>query len=398
MRAKGEGSIFYSPAKGLYVARVELTPDVTGKRRRVEISGKSHEAVVRKLRKLNQDKDAHGDLPTSSWTVKQWGEYWIQNIVNGTRRPNTTSRYHGKLKMYVYPVMGSVKLSKVTPAHVRKVIKAMGETSTSTKFVFSVLNVMFRDAVRNGQMLVNPCAAVEPPRIREPNLTVLSPAETQDVLARILTGPDAVLWALYILTGARRAEIAGLTWDKITDESIEISQQLQSITSEYEFPRDMKRTHVKGPLWLVPTKTKAGTRIIPNVEPLRSLLRQWRADAPENPWNLVFCLKFANGTVVPLRPDHIGVKWDAMRDALGASGVRLHDLRHGAVDLLYALGVPERIIIEIVGHSSYAMSRAYKSAEDYGPRRDAMRALGAFLTEDTSSSNGAPRFVSEPEA
>ena len=41
--------------------------------------------------------------------------------------------------------------------------------------------------------------------------------------------------------------------------------------------------------------------------------------------------------------------------------VRLHDLRHTAVDLMYEAGVHETLIQEIVGHSNRAMTRAYKS-------------------------------------
>lgn len=398
MRAKGEGSIFYRESKGLYVARVELTPDASGKRRRVEISGKSKDDVIRKLRKLNRDKDAHGDLPTSTLTVQQWGEHWIEHVVNGTRRPNTTSQYRNALRVHVFPVIGKVKLAKLTPAHIHKVLEALPTGTTVSRYVFSVTSTMFRDAVRHGHMLVNPCAAVERPRIRKPRLRVLTPAETQAVLRRVLAEPDAILWAMYILTGARRSEIAGLTWDHVSDESIELSRQLQSVTTRYDFPADMERTHIHSHLWLTPTKTDAGVRIIPNVEPLRSLMRQWRADAPDNPWGLVFTRRLANGRVVPLNPTYITRQWKARRDALGASGVRLHDLRHGAIDLLYALGVPERVIVEIVGHSTYAMSRAYKSAEDYGPRRDAMKALGSFLSESSSSPVGAPRSADDTEA
>lgn len=387
-RAKGEGTIFYSESKRLYVSRVELSPGLDGKRRRLEVSGKSHNDVLAKLRKLNAQKDKYGGhLPVSTWTVQQWGDYWVKAMVNGYRRPTTAIRYARALANHVYPAIGKTKLSKMTPGHVRKVLATMPDGAPIVGFTFAVMRVMFRDAVREGLMAVSPCAAVAQPKQRRPKLRVLEPEQSREVLRKILDRPDAVLWALYLVMGARRAEVAGLTWDRVTDESIEIAQQVVRKPVDYDWPKDMDVTHLRSSLWLAPTKTAAGRRLIPNVEPFRSLLQQWRADAPTNRWNLVFTETGRDGSQIPLAPDRVTRLWLDMRDALGASGVRLHDLRHGAIDVLFMLGVPEHIIIEIVGHSSYAQSRAYKSARDYGPRREAMRAVGSFLSGSLTSAN-----------
>ncbi len=41
--------------------------------------------------------------------------------------------------------------------------------------------------------------------------------------------------------------------------------------------------------------------------------------------------------------------------ALRAEGLRFHDLRHSAATILLAAGVPERVVMEILGHSTLAM-------------------------------------------
>ena len=103
--------------------------------------------------------------------------------------------------------------------------------------------------------------------------------------------------------------------------------------------------------------------MVPLVDPLKSILARWREAAPPNPWGLVFTL---DGQ--PIDPADASKAWP---DVLAAAGidkqVRLHDLRHTAVDLLYDAGVPEHLILEIVGHSSRAMSRSYRSKGD--PKR-----------------------------
>lgn len=59
--------------------------------------------------------------------------------------------------------------------------------------------------------------------------------------------------------------------------------------------------------------------------------------------------------------------------------VRLHGLRHTAVDLMLEAGVPIDVIKEIVGHSSRAMSVAYKSRGNDPRLRDAMTQMAAVI-------------------
>jgi len=41
-------------------------------------------------------------------------------------------------------------------------------------------------------------------------------------------------------------------------------------------------------------------------------------------------------------------------------GLRFHDLRHSAATILLAAGVPERVVMEILGHSTLAMVKRYQ--------------------------------------
>lgn len=42
------------------------------------------------------------------------------------------------------------------------------------------------------------------------------------------------------------------------------------------------------------------------------------------------------------------------------NGLRFHDLRHSAATILLAAGVPERVVMEILGHSTLAMVKCYQ--------------------------------------
>lgn len=59
--------------------------------------------------------------------------------------------------------------------------------------------------------------------------------------------------------------------------------------------------------------------------------------------------------------------------------VRQHDARHTAATLLLALGVDQRVVRDILGHSSVAMTMHYQHV-DLTLARDALRRLGAVVT------------------
>jgi integrase len=150
---------------------------------------------------------------------------------------------------------------------------------------------------------------------------------------------------------------------------------------ELKVPADYEYRHVEGGLYFTRPKSRAGWRIIPLVSPLRETLEVHMAEATPNPYGLLFTTEAGK----PRDPDWDSKQWiTLMGETFGTErSIRLHDVRHTTVDLLYAAGVPEDLIQEIVGHSTRTMTRAYKSRGDLKRLRDAMEQLSAFLTRPT---------------
>jgi integrase len=66
----------------------------------------------------------------------------------------------------------------------------------------------------------------------------------------------------------------------------------------------------------------------------------------------------------------------------GSAGSGWHDLRHTCVTLLLQLGVPPRVVMEIVGHSTLDMTRRVYGHVSLDAQRNALGQLGDLLDED----------------
>lgn len=376
VRGRGEGAI-YQDARGLWTATIEL-PQTEGARRRKVIRSKDKNKVIAKMAEAKVSLALNGDLPSSSQTTEQWFTYWLDNLAVRTVRPKTLGGYRSVIKVHVNPVIGKVPLNKLTPAHVRRVTDKLSLTHSSTYALNAhrVMSSAFTDAEREGRIMRNPAKLTKAPRKRLANLEVLTTAEAAQLIRQFGNTPSAFLWATFLLTGARRGELLGLTWDRVSDE-IELSWQLQRHTvGELVAPADYESTHLVGGLHLTRPKSSAGWRVIPLVDPLKSILERWRLMAPVNKYDLVF----AGPDGQPIDPDAATKAWPGVLEAAGITkAVRLHDLRHTTVDLLYEAGVPESVIMEIVGHSSRAVTRGYKSRGNRQQLEAAMQGMTALL-------------------
>src|SRR5690625_5423340 len=78
-RTKGEGA-FFQRKDGTWVGRVELPPTRTNPRPVKEVSSKNKAIAADKFRKLKEERDKLGDLPTKSYRDHEWKDYYQNKI------------------------------------------------------------------------------------------------------------------------------------------------------------------------------------------------------------------------------------------------------------------------------------------------------------------------------
>jgi integrase len=62
-------------------------------------------------------------------------------------------------------------------------------------------------------------------------------------------------------------------------------------------------------------------------------------------------LVFTTSIGTAIEPRNLSRHFEALRDKAKVRRVRFHDLRHSCASLLFELGVPLRMVMEILGHS-----------------------------------------------
>lgn len=358
-------------------------------RRRLPIRSKDKATVIRESLKAWTRLQTTGDLPTENQTVEQWFTYWLGRAKK-SKKPKTYAGYASVINAHIIPTIGKVRLNRLTAAHIYRVHDRILNTPKNpndpTKGFLSptyalnahrVMSSSLTDAEREGRIARNVAKLAEAPRKANTQLQVLTLEEAARLVQLFRTGEtEKYLWAVLILTGGRRGEVLGLTWDRITDV-VDFSWQLQRLKLTDtpgipDVPADNEYTHLTGGLYLTRPKSTSSVRIFPMKGDLLAILTEWRHNAPPNKYNLVF----TTPTGEPIDPDRATEQWPHILKAAGIhKHLRLHDLRHTAVDVAYASGMPEAVMKELFGHSAVSMTRAYRSK---GNRLMLDRAAEAF--------------------
>lgn len=377
-RGKGEGALF---KYGEYwTVRIELPRGPDGKRRQKVIRRKDKKQASAEMEVIKAELKKHGNLPTASLTVEKWLRVWLDDILPGEKiRPSSIAAYKSTIDGWLIPLLGHRKIDTLSADHIRAMFKAIQSTpkahglrgkkpedwpkgtvmigaDTAIK-AHAVLSSALKTAMREGKATRNVCEMVDPPRKAKVKQGSLTAAQARRLLNHLATRADCALWSTYILTGARRGEILGLEWDRVTD-TLDLSWQLLRITDITTAAPDYERRHLQGTLYLTRPKSRSGARLIPLVDPLASILalhKQGRGSG----------LVFTREDGSPWDPDAATDAWAKLLAEAGLpSNVVLHGARHTAVEMMDAAGVDWDTIKDIVGHSTTKMSLEYRSKPD----------------------------------
>ena len=350
-RANGDGDVFprknkagkITSYRGAYVG-----PD--GKRRYV--SGKNKEEARKALREARSGADQGLVFDADNLKVGEYLDRWLSDSVSDTVKATTFERYEQIVRLHLKPALGRVKLKALTPAHVRGLYREKldaGLSPRSVQYVHVTLHKALKQAIADGLIPRNATEAVKPPQVRREEMRPLNAEQ-----ARILFDTDkgdrlAALYVLAVTTGLRQGELLGLKWDDI-DLEVGTLQVRRTLT-----------TAKGGPVLSAP-KTKSSRRTVRlsqmALEALTSHLERqlgemdragglWRENG----------LIFASEAGEPLDRRYITThRFKPLLKRAGLPQIRFHDLRHTCATLLLAKNVNPKVVSEMLGHATIAIT------------------------------------------
>jgi integrase len=154
---------------------------------------------------------------------------------------------------------------------------------------------------------------------------------------------------LAITTGLRRGELLGLRWK-------DVDLERETLRVGRALVREGGR-HTLGE-----TKTKRGRRQINLTSRTVNALKGHRKKQLEEKLRLADLYKdhgliFASGVGTPVNPENLVKRsFKPLLEGAGLHEIRFHDLRHTCATLLLGRGVHPKIVQELLGHATIAMT------------------------------------------
>lgn len=302
--------------------------------------------------------------------------------------PMTHHRYQQLWEMHALPGIGKMSIRDVRAMHIESLYTTLvrkpsrRKTPLSPRTVHHVhrfLFTVFAWGERKNIVLNNPMRKVDAPMAEESPVRELKPEEADAFLE---TAREHILFPFFLLaasTGARRGELAALTWDAVDleNKTMTIRQAIGSRFAKDADGKTRRHFYVK--------QTKSGRpRTIPLNANAIAALRM--ASARRAADKLASCgayedkgFVFADRTGGLINPDQISHAFAEIAKKAKLRDVSLHSLRHSAASWAIGSGLDLITVAALLGHTTPAITLRTYGHLQAGNQERAVGAIGKVL-------------------
>lgn len=365
MSRRGEGSIRQKP-NGSWEAR--YTAWEHGVYQRRSVSGKTRQEAAQRLRAALEARDRGIVATPARETLSAYLTAWLEGSRLSVRR-RTHKSYTQIVRDYIAPNLGRIRLDRLQPQQIRQLYARLTDQDLSSKTVRNVHQCLHRaleQAVSDRVLASNPAHAVKPPRVERGEMMYLTPEQARQVLDEARSDVFEALWVVALTTGLRQGELLALRWPQVDLDRgrVQVVAALEGQT----------RAEAR----LAEVKTRRSRRQVElgaaAVEAL-GLHRAKQVEAGILPTGFVFAR--ADGT--HMMGYQVYDRWTRLRARAGVPDMPFHSLRHTAATLLLIRGVHPKVVSEMLGHASVAITLDRYSHVIPTMHREAARVMDELL-------------------
>ena len=314
------------------------------------------------------------------------GEYltdWLGSLGIAQLEANTVAWYRSATIRHIIPVLGGVKLSRLSAVQVEAFLAEKADHGrldgtgglgpASVRRLQVTLHKALDAAVRKGMLATNPVDFADRPKMPPRDVTedVWTPEQITAFLEATQTDRLAPLWRIATMTGLRRSELAGLQWGDLDLDAGVLSVK-------------RARTHVEGKTILKAPKSAASRRIVDLDDVTVAVLKRWKVAQLEErlragtAWQSGEWL-FTDEIGAPWRPDGLTKTFVKAAKAAGLPHTDVKGLRHAHATAMLRAGVHPKVVQERLGHSSISVTMDIYSSVLPGMQREAVELLASMM-------------------
>jgi integrase len=333
----------------------------------------------------------------SNVTLREAADKWLRGAEDGTIRtrsgdpykPSAIRSYRSALDLYVLDDLGGAKLTKVSRRDVQALAERLqrrGLDPSTIRNAVMPLRAIYRRAVANGDVAVNPTTGLELPAVRGRRDRIASPEEAAALLGA-LPEEDRALWATALFAGLRRGELMALDW-----QHVDLAKGVIRVERQY----DEKARVFTDP------KSRAGRRSVPLPAVLRDYLVEHKLRTGRD-----LGLVFGATPDRPFTPSNVGRRaktaWKRENDRRAVeepererlAPISLHEARHTFASVLIDAGVNAKAISTYMGHSSIQITYDLYGHLMPGNEEEAVARIDAYLTRSAQANAQTPTAEGE---
>ena len=253
-------------------------------------------------------------------------------------KPSVIRSYSQCFETHVVPELGGMALGEVHRRDLQAFadrLYATGLNPSTIRNALMPLRVIFRVAVRDGDLAVNPTTGLELPAYRGRRDRITTPAEATQLLAA-LPNADRAIWATALYAGLRRGELQALRHEDV---------ELDAGKLRVERSWDQHQGALDQP------KSQAGRRTVLIAPILRRHLREHLELARRREG-----LIFGRTAGTAFNPSSLAARAKRAWHAANLQPITLHEARHTFATLMIAAGVNTKALSVYMGHASITIT------------------------------------------